>query len=333
MNDKERAAWLAARRAGITATDAAAILGVHPYKGAFDVFADKLGVKPETPDNPAMYWGRALEAVVAHRYAADTGYKLVELAPGDVMKHPVHRWLVGTPDRLVPTVPCVLEVKTAGYRAADRWGDAPDGAIPEEYMVQCAVYMAITGYQTCDVAVLIGGQDYRVYNLARDAELEAMIIDECDRFRTNYIVPGREPPPDASDGCRKWLDLRYPKATSPLLMASPEADTLMMQLRELRATVAEKEARVAAVEASLKTIIAEHDGIEGPAGRITWRRAKDTTADITNWQAIANELAFRLDLTSDERGALVAANTATVVTKEGTRRFVVPRNWSKGGKE
>ena len=35
--------WLALRRTGIGGSDAGAIMGVSPYKGAFSVWADKHG--------------------------------------------------------------------------------------------------------------------------------------------------------------------------------------------------------------------------------------------------------------------------------------------------
>lgn len=326
MDDATKQEWLAKRRLGITATDAAAVLGVHPYKSRWDVFADKLGLKPDTADNEAMYWGRELEDVIARRYMRDTGYQLRALPPGEVLAHPYHPWLLGTPDRLIDVLGRVWEGKTAGWRAADRWGEAGHGAIPEEYMVQTAVYMAITGFGTCDLAVLIGGQDYRVYNLKRDHELEEMIIEECERFRTDYIVPGREPPPDASDGCRRWLDAKYPREQADLLIASPEADTLMLRLRQLRSDAATNDERQADIEAQLKYLIGEHEGIEGPEGKITWRRAKDTY--VTDWQAVCDVLLATSRLNGAERQTIIDANTTI---KPGARRFTVPRSWTKGG--
>jgi predicted phage-related endonuclease len=42
MTERER--WLAERRKGIGSSDAAAILGVHPYKSAYAVWAEKTGL-------------------------------------------------------------------------------------------------------------------------------------------------------------------------------------------------------------------------------------------------------------------------------------------------
>src|SRR5690606_37257359 len=42
--------WLELRRKGIGGSDAAAIVGLDRYRSAFDVYADKLGLKTEMPD-------------------------------------------------------------------------------------------------------------------------------------------------------------------------------------------------------------------------------------------------------------------------------------------
>lgn len=43
-------------------------MGLDRYKSAFDVYADKLGLKPEEPDNEAMRQGRDLEVYVAELF-------------------------------------------------------------------------------------------------------------------------------------------------------------------------------------------------------------------------------------------------------------------------
>lgn len=326
MDNDKRAAWLAARRSHITATDAAAIIGVHPYKTRFDVYADKQGIGDGDKENEFMYWGTALEDAVAQRYARDTGRELVRIPEGEVIEHPRLPWLAGTPDRLVPTVPCGVEIKTAGYRSAERWGEAGDGTVPEEYTVQCSVYMALYGWEAWDLAVLIAGQDYRVYNLRRDTELEGMVLDECERFYVDHVKGGKPPAPDASDGCNAWLRTRYPNATKPLLKANGATEILMGQLREARAIQTQLEDQIAAYEAQLKAAIGEHDGIESAHGKITWRRAKDSAR--TDWEAAA--LALRAFAPADEYDRIMSDYT---FMKPGSRVFRVPRAWLRPDKE
>ena len=53
--------WLHYRKCGITGTDAGAILGLNPYRSAFQVYHDKISDTIENIDNEAMRQGRDLE--------------------------------------------------------------------------------------------------------------------------------------------------------------------------------------------------------------------------------------------------------------------------------
>ena len=67
--------WLELRRKGIGGSDAAAIIGLDRYRSAFDVYAEKVGLKIEEPDNEAMRQGRDLEDYVSLSFRA-TGKKV-----------------------------------------------------------------------------------------------------------------------------------------------------------------------------------------------------------------------------------------------------------------
>ena len=62
--------WLRYRKCGITGTDAGAILGLNPYRSAFQVYHDKISDTIENIDNEAMRQGRDLENYVAQRFSA-----------------------------------------------------------------------------------------------------------------------------------------------------------------------------------------------------------------------------------------------------------------------
>ena len=66
--------WLRYRKCGITGTDAGAILGLNPYRSAFQVYHDKISDTIENIDNEAMRQGRDLEDYVAQRFSEETGF-------------------------------------------------------------------------------------------------------------------------------------------------------------------------------------------------------------------------------------------------------------------
>ena len=67
--------WLRYRKCGITGTDAGAILGLNPYRSAFQVYHDKISDTIENIDNEAMRQGRDLEDYVAQRFTEATGLR------------------------------------------------------------------------------------------------------------------------------------------------------------------------------------------------------------------------------------------------------------------
>jgi len=61
-----------ARRKVVGGGDVAAIVGVHPYKTAHDVWLEKLGLAV-IEENEAMYWGKVLEPVILAEYERREG--------------------------------------------------------------------------------------------------------------------------------------------------------------------------------------------------------------------------------------------------------------------
>ena len=66
-----RAEWLAARKAGIGGSDAAAIIGLNPFSSPLTVWADKTSADEpqEESESEAIWLGNVLEDHVARRYA------------------------------------------------------------------------------------------------------------------------------------------------------------------------------------------------------------------------------------------------------------------------
>lgn len=181
------ASWLEARRTGIGGSDVAGILGLSKWKTPYSVWLDKTGQGVEIEDNAPMKWGRALEPVIRQEYAEATGR--VVLQPADMLRHPVHSFMVANLDGMTEDRR-VVEIKTA--RAATGWGESGSDQVPQDYLFQVQHYMAVTGFEVADIAVLIGGSDFRLYEVPADAELQGMMIEaEAEFWRR---VQNMDPP-------------------------------------------------------------------------------------------------------------------------------------------
>ncbi len=202
-----RTEWLELRRRGIGGSDAAAILGLNPWKTAMDVWLEKTGefTEDEEPGNEKMYWGNVLEDIVAREFAARTGLKVRRR--NAILKHKGYPFMIANVDRLVIGHKAGLECKTAGQYSADDWAMG----VPDYYIPQVQHYMAVTGYKAWYVAVLIGGQEFRSYKITRDGQFIRELIEAESEFWN--MVETRTPPPiDGTKASTELIKRLYPEA-------------------------------------------------------------------------------------------------------------------------
>lgn len=279
------------RRGYIGGSDISAIVGCNPYRGPLDVYLDKVGEAVPFAGNENTRWGNALEAVIAERYSEETGLVLEQPA---AISHPSKPFLVGHLDRIAPSVPRVIEIKTAGHRQAHRWGDPGTDQIPEEYLLQVLFYLGLTGYETADVPVLVGGNDFRVYTVAHDRDLSAALFDRAERFWRDHVEAKRPPPLDGSDSARAWLERQFPRAVGEVKPATGEADEWAARLREAREAREAAEAAEELAKNHLCRLIGEDKGVRGEWGKAAWINNKGRA--VTKWEAVAQEANVPQDL-------------------------------------
>jgi putative phage-type endonuclease len=188
----------AERRTCIGSSDSPKLFGF--WGQPLSVYLDKLGLLPDH-DSPAMKAGRMLEDVVAAMYSEVSGYEVAP-PPVRVMRHPDMPWLGASLDRVSLRRP--VEIKTA--RTADGWGEPGTDEIPDAYMVQVQHQLLVD--MVADVAVLIGGQELRVYTVIPSPELQVVILDAARDVWQR--IEARDPPaPD-------WTHPDTPKLLSLL---------------------------------------------------------------------------------------------------------------------
>ena len=179
-----REQWLKERKTYIGGSDLGSICSVNKYKSALDVYLDKIGDSIEEITNEKCYWGNVLEDVVASEYAKRTGNQVVE--PIGLMRHSEYPFIACNIDRFVNGGEYILECKTAGFMMADKWGVEGTDEIPDSYKCQVAYYAAIADVPKVDIAVLIGGQEFRIYTYIRDESLEKH-LKSCDPKKVKHV--------------------------------------------------------------------------------------------------------------------------------------------------
>ena len=249
------------RRRFIGASESAAACGLSPWKTPYQLWSEKTGETPPDADNEAMSWGRRLELPILQRYAEDAEEK-VEYPCAPVV-HPDFLWMRATPDGLTPSR--VVEVKTA--RSAYEWGEADD-AVPMQYLLQVTHQMVVTNRRLADVAVLIGGSDYRVYHITLDDELAALLIEREKAF-WQHVEDGTPPEVRSiADAVSRW-----PKDKGTTVMATQEVADAVVKLLEIEQQQEALEADHDALGLAVRTCMGEASALTDGSGRTlaTWK--------------------------------------------------------------
>jgi len=242
----DRQAWLARRRAGIGGSDVAGILGLFRWRTPLDVYLDKTGQSDPTPDNEPMLWGRLLEPLVIAEFSRRHGITVDGLT--GVLEHPEHPFMLASLDGWAPDLKAVVEAKTA--RTADGWGEPGSDEIPAYYQTQVAHYMAVTGAQMAFIPVLIGASDFRVYQVERDEDFIADLIEAERAFWFDHVLANVPPDPvNAADAARLWS-----RDNGTTLEVPPEIADDVDELRALRADAKDLEERIESIEERLKVM-------------------------------------------------------------------------------
>lgn len=279
-HDLSREDWLSVRRNGIGSSDAAAAVGLNPYKSQLALWMEKTGRDDLfapidiNDESTPLYWGTLLEPIVAAHYTKRTDNRVRRV--NAVLQHPDHPWMLANLDREVVGVPEVqiLECKTAGVQGSRLWKDG----VPEYVQLQVQHQLAVTGKRAADVAVLIGGQELQIHRIKRDNLLIARLI-QLEEVFWGYVQSDVAPPADGSDSADRALRCLYPNDVGSTLDLSRDLEMSavfsdLLAVRQQLETQAER-------EALLKQRIQQRMGDATKAvfetGNVTWRRSKDGT--------------------------------------------------------
>ena len=166
--------WLELRKQGIGGSDASVVCGISRYKSPVELWMNKTGQLPDQEAGEAAYWGTQLEPFVRAEFTKRTGIEVRTV--NQLLQSEEHPFMLANLDGIceVPDVgTCIFEAKTASAYKAGEWEDT----IPDEYALQLAHYLAVTGYAGAYIAVLIGGNSFKWKFVERDEELISMLIE------------------------------------------------------------------------------------------------------------------------------------------------------------
>jgi putative phage-type endonuclease len=262
--------WHEIRRTGIGGSDASSALGMSKYKTMYQLWDEKRNGCLPMEDNNYMLWGRILEPVIRQQYSDRTGSTVRVL--GGVLRDEKHSFMLANPDGITDNR-ILVEIKTA--RTSDGWGEEGSDEIPQNYLLQVQHYLVITKLDVAHVAVLIGGSDFRIYEIPADKELQEMLIDGENNF-WEMVISGKAPPlVNSAD-----LSLSYGQSVENSIYASDEiidAVATLKVITEQRKILDDKEE---ALRIAIQSHMKESDTLLHKTGEIlaTWKSTKPRTS-------------------------------------------------------
>lgn len=185
----------ALRATRIGASEVGALFGLDPFCTRFELWHRKAGSLPEEDlsDNRHVFWGTILEPAVAQGVALREGWAVRKVNRDS--PHPEVDCLGASLDYEVvghERGPGVLEIKTADAYAVRSWDN---GEPPLRYQLQLQAQLDCTRRAWGAIAVLVGGNDLRVYTYEPHGAAIERIRTEAVKF-WQTLHAGLEPPID-----------------------------------------------------------------------------------------------------------------------------------------
>jgi putative phage-type endonuclease len=297
-NQSDDIQWHIRRRFGIGGSDVGAILGVNPYKTPYDVWLEKTGreMPVDLSDNDAVMAGNLFEDAVAKFYEIREGKKVRRW--NDTRFHDDMPWLAGNVDRIVQGERRILECKTAGMFAKG-WGEPGTDEVPESYLLQVMHYMSVWGYDVADLAVVIGGQQYRKYTFKFDQELFDVVAEHLRSFWFNNVIADVPPEPSSLLEIEQF----YKKDNGDAVTATAEVAEATERREALKTAKKETEAAIDEQEAIIKGHMGEHAILVDQFGTklATWKNQTANRFDSTAFKKAHPELHAAFTKQSESR--------------------------------
>ena len=166
--------WLELRKNKIGASDAPIIIGTSPWKTPYQLWEEKLGLRPQPSMNYAMRRGHELEPIARQSYNDYTG----NYVEPEVVFHSKYDWMMASLDGISLDRTIAVEIKCPGEKDHQV---ACDGKIPEKYYAQLQHQLAVLSLNLLHYFSYRNG-DFKLIEVERDAEFIEKLYSEEGTF-------------------------------------------------------------------------------------------------------------------------------------------------------
>ncbi len=275
LRPADRAGWLRERGYGIGSSEIATVVGLNPFETPYQLWRRKRGLDGPKEETFAMRAGHYLEDAVARFWADETGGEVIRGSAGDwIVARADKPFLRVSPDRTYWPAGArhndankgILECKTT-QRAVD-----PED-LPRHWFCQLQYQLGVAGFREGSLAWLCAGREFGCRTLAFVPEFFEWLASEAERFWTENVVGGVEPPAVSPEDV-------VAKFTRPEAGKTVEADEGLFAdyrtLKEVREEIAALDARREELEGRMKVALGDAETLAYRGETIaTWKASRD----------------------------------------------------------
>jgi putative phage-type endonuclease len=261
----------------IGGSDIGAILGLSRFRSPLEVWMEKTDKETKKLDSLPLRFGSFAEEFVASEYSRATGFELIH--DESIYIHLEHAFMSAHIDRFVledgsPSPTRILECKTANPFSSGDWGEVGSDEVPMSYLCQCIWYMAITNINQVDLAVLFGNSDFRIYEIARDIELESAVLQKASLFWNDYVLKDLPPPAQSEADCQTLFSKGDPTKSQE---AKAEILLLTKRLQLLNSEIDLREEEISSIKQNIMNHMGEAESLlyQGQV-LATWKAPKSS---------------------------------------------------------
>ena len=193
-------AWRQARQNSIGASDAAAVMGISPWKTEAQLWDEKANGKTLDFHNADTVRGHRSESHILELYGIETGRKIFSGERIMLMSNhiPFMSCTLDGIDFTDENNPIVIEVKSVKFSH----GEWSDEKIPDYYFTQLLHQLAVTGWNEAILLVRFARNEEwesaseRMYHVKREDVQDQIdkLVRKENKFWNEYVVNKKRPP-------------------------------------------------------------------------------------------------------------------------------------------